>query len=82
VSHPIPLELLAAGEEGRICDVDGERTTVTRLAEMGLREGSMVRMVKPGRPCIIAVGNHRLSFRGEDSTVVLVEIEKGPQPTP
>lgn len=74
----VPLELLALGEEGRILDVDGERATVTRLAEMGLREGVSVRMVKPGRPCIVAVGNHRLSFRGEDSTVILVEVVKAP----
>ena len=74
MTQTIPLELLGAGEEGRIVDVDGERATVTRLAEMGLREGVAVRMVKAGSPCIVAVGNHRISFRGEESTVVLVEI--------
>ena len=66
--------MLQAGEEGRILDIDGERAMVTRLAEMGLREGVLVRMVKAGAPCIIAIGNHRISFRGEESTVVLVEI--------
>jgi Fe2+ transport system protein FeoA len=76
VSHCIPLDLLSAGEEGRVSDVEGDRATVTRLAEMGLREGIIVRMVKPGRPCIIAVGNHRLSFRCEDMATVLVEITR------
>lgn len=73
----VPLELLKTGEEGRVSDVDGDRSTVMRLAEMGLRQGVAVRMVKAGRPCIVAVGNHRLSYRVEDSTVVLVEVTTG-----
>lgn len=69
----VPLELMDAGERGRVVDVDGNVETVTRLAEMGLSMGSKLRMVRPGQPCIIAIGNQRLSFRGEDSAVVLVE---------
>ena len=69
----LPLELLAAGELACICDVAGSQELVHRLAEMGLREGVQVRMIQPGRPCIIAVANHRLSFRGEESAFIMVE---------
>jgi hypothetical protein len=31
-------------------------------------------MIQPGHPCIIALENQRLSFRGDDDAVVLVEL--------
>ena len=70
----VPLELLAAGEEGLIHDLDGSPEFVHRLAEMGLRVGAAVRMVQPGSPCILAVGNHRFSLRIDDAAAVLVEV--------
>lgn len=71
----VPLDLLNAGEHARIALIDGDQTLVTRLHEMGLHDGVTIRMVQPGQPCIIAVGNHRLSFRGEDAAVIIVEME-------
>ncbi len=70
----MPLDVLAAGEEARIVEVEGRQELVSRLAEMGVREGVVLRMVKPGQPCIIAVGNHRLSFRGEEAASILVDV--------
>ena len=69
----IPLELLTAGEHGRIVAIDGDGALVNRLHEMGLDEDVEVRMIQSGRPCIIAVSNHRLSFRGDEAAVILVE---------
>lgn len=69
----VPLDLLQAGEHARIAGIDGEPSLITRLHEMGLREGIDVTMVQSGEPCIIALGNHRLSLRGGDTTVILVE---------
>jgi ferrous iron transport protein A len=80
VSIVVPLEYLAVGEIGRIENVDGSTEMVTRLEEMGLRQGVDVQMVRPGSPCIIALNNHRISFRGEESAVVMVAIG-GSQPT-
>ncbi|MCC7420500.1 MAG: ferrous iron transport protein A [Planctomycetaceae bacterium] len=74
MSHVVPLELLTAGEEARIVDVEGRPELVDRLAEMGLREGVVLRMVRPGQPCILAIGNHRLSFRGDEAASVFVEM--------
>ncbi len=74
VSQLIPLELLAAGETGRIHEVQGAPEVVNRLHEMGLNCGTCVKMLQAGSPCILAVGNHRLSFRGERSAVIFVEL--------
>jgi ferrous iron transport protein A len=73
VQRVVPLDLLGTGEQGRVVDVGGSREMVGRLAELGIREGSDLRMVRPGQPCIVALGNQRLSFRGEAAAVVLVE---------
>ena len=69
----VPLDLMGSGEQGRVVDVGGSREMVGRLAELGISEGSDLRMVRPGQPCIVAVGDQRLSFRGETAAVVLVE---------
>ncbi|MEX0716120.1 MAG: FeoA family protein [Planctomycetaceae bacterium] len=71
----VPLEMLRAGERGRIHDVHGRLELVGRLEEMGFRAGAAIRMVRPGSPCIIALEDHRLSFRGEQAAFVLVELE-------
>jgi Fe2+ transport system protein FeoA len=70
----LPVECLNAGEQGTIVDVDGDRDAVCRLAEIGLQPGVAVRMVQAGKPCILAIGNHRLTFRGEEAAAVLVEV--------
>jgi ferrous iron transport protein A len=72
--HIVPLHLLRPGESGAILEIEGETQLVRRLDEMGLRAGVQVRMVQPGHPCIVAFEHQRLSFRGEDSAVVLVEV--------
>jgi Fe2+ transport system protein FeoA len=71
----IPLELLAAGEHGRIVEIDGDDGFVTRLKEMGLSEDAEIKMVQSGSPCIIALDNHRLSFRGKEAGMIFVETE-------
>ena len=70
----LPLDCLQAGETGRIADIEGCVETVTRLEEIGLRNGALVRMVQPGRPCILALDHQRLSFRPEECTHVFVEL--------
>jgi Fe2+ transport system protein FeoA len=70
----VPLANLAPGESGTILEVDGQPDNVHRLGEMGLRPGRPVRMVRSGRACIVAVGNHRFGFRGSDAALILVEI--------
>lgn len=73
IGQVLPLETLRANESGRITLVDGEDLAVQRLAEMGLREGVTLCMIRPGEPSIIGLGDHRLSVRLGDDTMVLIE---------
>ncbi|HEY2253499.1 MAG TPA: FeoA family protein [Planctomycetaceae bacterium] len=72
----LPMQLLNPGETGCITDVEGDTHLVRRLGEMGLRAGVEVRMVQPGSPCIVAFDHQRLTFRGDDEAVVLVEVAR------
>lgn len=31
-------------------------------------------MVQPGHPCIVAIDHQRLSFRGDEDAVILVDV--------
>jgi len=74
VSDPtlLPLELLNAGESADIAEVYGEPSWVSRLAELGLRAGCRLRVLQPGSPCLLEVGECRLSLRGECCMQILV----------
>lgn len=74
LSTVVPLHLLHPNESGSVLEVTGNHRLVQRLDEMGLRAGVHVRMVQPGHPCIVALDHQRLSFRGEEDAVVLVEV--------
>lgn len=78
----LPLQFLNDGESATIEVVEGEASLVTRLNEMGLREGTEVHMIRTGEPCIVAVGNHRLTFRGGEAAHVFVNLlANAPHPT-
>ena len=72
----VPLEMMSTGEHGTVCTLDGAPEFVVRLEEMGLREGVLVRMVRSGSPCILAVNDHRFSLRIDDCATVLVEVTR------
>jgi len=74
VSQLLPLQFLSTGESGRVRDLHGNARLISRLEEMGLRPGAHVRMVQPGEPCIVALDHQRLSLRGEEEAMVLVEL--------
>lgn len=74
VEHIVPLELLNANEEARIVELCGDDPQIMRLQEMGLRAGVSLRMIRPGSPCIVAIAEQRISFRGNDNGEVLVEV--------
>jgi len=71
----VPLTLLRAGQTGSVGDVLGNAELAHRLREMGLCNGAMVRMIRPGSPCIIGLGGQRLGFRCCDELArVLVRV--------
>jgi ferrous iron transport protein A len=73
----VPLSSLLENEQGRICLVEGNESLVHRLREMGLREGAQVRMIRPGKPCLIHVNDHRISLRADELITVLVDLGEG-----
>lgn len=70
----LPLALLNAGQLARIEQVLGPPDDVHRLNEMGLHAGAELEMVSPGNPCIIRLVGHKLCFRPDELTQVLVRI--------
>ena len=72
----VPLEMMSTGEQGCVRALDGSPDLVVRLEEMGLREGALIRMVRSGSPCILAINEHRLSLRFDDNATVLVEVSR------
>ena len=70
----LPLDLLKSNEEASIIELSGDAPLIHRLAEMGLRVGAMIRMVKPGAPCLLALDGKRLSLRLSAGLQVLVSV--------
>lgn len=68
----LPLELLRPGEWAEVAEVHGDSGWVCRMAELGVRTGCHLQMVRGGCPCLFQVGDARLSLRGEDSMRILV----------
>jgi ferrous iron transport protein A len=71
----LPLELLGSGEWAEVAEVTGEPTWVGRLAELGVRIGSRLQVLQPGRPCLLQVAGSRLSLRGDLAMQILVRPE-------
>jgi Fe2+ transport system protein FeoA len=68
----LPLELLDSGEWADVADVSGEPAWVGRMAELGLRNGSRIKVLQPGSPCLFQIGTARLSLRTDLALQVLV----------
>lgn len=68
----IPLDMLRSGERASVADVSGDPQWVHRMAELGLRNGSEVQMVRGGSPCLLKVGGCQLCLRTDDSSRILV----------
>ena len=68
----LPLELLNSGDWADVAEVTGESSWVNRMAEMGVRSGSRVRVLQAGSPCLFQIGGARLSLRGDLAMQILV----------
>ena len=68
----LPVEYLASGEWADVAEVQGEPGWVGRLAELGIRSGCRLQVVRSGHPCLLQIGGSRLSLRGDGATTVLV----------
>jgi ferrous iron transport protein A len=73
VQHDLlPLELLDRNALAEVAEVTGGHLWVSRLAELGLRIGCRLRMLQPGSPCLLQIGECRLCLRGEAACQILV----------
>ena len=68
----LPLELVQPGEWADVEEVTGTAVWVSRMAELGVRSGSRLRVLRQGRPCLLQVGGARLSLRGDPEAQILV----------
>jgi Fe2+ transport system protein FeoA len=68
----IPLRSLPPGQTGQVGEVVGDPRHVHRLHELGLRQGSMVEMIRSGTPCIIRMSGNKMCFRDNNVLNVLV----------
>jgi ferrous iron transport protein A len=68
----LPLELMPAGHWADVAEVSGEPSWVCRMAELGVRIGSRLRVLRHGKPCLLQVGGARLSLRDDSGTLILV----------
>jgi ferrous iron transport protein A len=68
----LPLELLHSGDWADVAEVTGEPAWIGRMAELGIRTGSRLQVLRSGSPCLLQVGGSRLSLRGEAAMQILV----------
>jgi len=72
-SHTLlPLELIQNGGWAEVEDIAGEPTWVSRMAELGVRVGSRLQVLRQGRPCLLRIESCRLSLRDESGMHILV----------
>jgi Fe2+ transport system protein FeoA len=68
----IPLDCLHSGEWAEVVEVTGEPKWVGRMAELGIRAGTLVKILQPGSPCLLEVDGCRLSLRLDYDLQILV----------
>jgi ferrous iron transport protein A len=68
----LPLELLGRDAWADVAEVPEGHQWTSRLAELGLRAGCRLRVLQPGSPCLLQVGECRLCLRGEIAAQILV----------
>lgn len=74
----VPLEALRSGESGLVADLDGPVTSVNRLRELGVQVGQRLKMLRPGPPHLVQLGECRLCLRPEADVVVLIGLSQEP----
>lgn len=72
-----PLSELKPGQEATVVELRGEDETIERLMEMGVVEGSplkVIRFAPLGDPVEIAIRGYHLTLRKTEAAGVIVEL--------
>ena len=78
----LPLEMLAPGDWADVSEVTGQPAWVCRMAELGIRPGCRIQILRGGSPCLLLVGGSRLSVRGDQAMQILVRPVPARVPVP
>lgn len=73
---PVTLDSLPIGARGLVLNINGERKLRRRMMEMGVLEGSRLRIVKlapTGDPIQVKVNDYFLSIRRKDAATIVVQ---------
>jgi len=68
----IPLQCLRTGQSAQVSRLVGQPDQVHQLQEFGLRNGTRLRMFRPGNPCILRLAGQKVCLRLDDLLSVLV----------
>lgn len=68
----VPISYLRAGQIAEVNEVVGPLEQVRRLAELGLRRGARLELVRAGSPCIVRIDGATFCYRDDNSVRVLV----------
>lgn len=63
---------LRSGNVVTVVGIDAEHLSAKRLADMGFVSGVRIRMVRPGDPCIVAIGGTFVGLGRRNQDCVLV----------
>ena len=67
------------GEEAEIADITVDSSLATRLRELGLISGGIVRVARQGSPMILEIGTARVCLRGEEAARITVRVPAFPE---
>lgn len=73
----VPIQFLTPGESGVVSEVSGTSAVIHRFAELGIVKGAAVRVVRSGEPCIVEVGQSRVSLRCAHQVEIFIAVESG-----
>jgi Fe2+ transport system protein FeoA len=68
----MPLDMLRAGDWAEVEEVTGQSGWISRLAELGIRQGCRLQVVQPGATCLLAVSGCKLCLRSGECSQILV----------
>jgi ferrous iron transport protein A len=68
----LPLDCLPSGQWADVAEVFGEPSWVSRMAELGIRNGCRLQMVQGGSPCMLQIAGCRLCLRSDAASQILV----------
>jgi Fe2+ transport system protein FeoA len=62
-SQILPLKGLKSGQRATVVEVVGSERTIKCLAELGLQQGSRLKIIVPGPSAVCQIGDATLSLR-------------------